>query len=95
MVTREQSILNKTVDILKEYLDPQVIYLFGSRAKGTHRNGSDFDFAVTGSSPELKVQRNIRDALEGFSGLYTIDIIYLTVDKESFARVLWSLSKRS
>ncbi|MCD8386459.1 MAG: nucleotidyltransferase domain-containing protein [Bacteroidales bacterium] len=35
-------------DILDKYPEAQPIVLFGSRAKGTFRNGSDIDLAIMG-----------------------------------------------
>jgi len=77
MVGREQEILDKMIDVFKKYIDPKTIYLFGSRSKGTHRKGSDFDLAVSGLKPEQEIQRNIQEAMEKFTGLYKADIVYL------------------
>ncbi len=83
MTTREAEILSKVIEVLKKSVNPKKIYIFGSRAKETHRNGSDFDFAVTGKTPEFDSQKHIENALEEFIGLYKIDIVYLdSVDKD-------------
>ena len=41
--TSEDAALKGVVARLVEELDPQAIWLFGSRARGTHRPDSDFD----------------------------------------------------
>jgi uncharacterized protein len=42
----EQAALDAVVARLVEALEPQAIWLFGSRARGTHRPDSDFDLLV-------------------------------------------------
>ena len=42
----EQAALDAVVARLVEALDPQAIWLFGSRARGDHRPDSDFDLLV-------------------------------------------------
>jgi uncharacterized protein len=42
----EQAALEAVVARLVEALDPQAIWLFGSRARGDHRPDSDFDLLV-------------------------------------------------
>ncbi len=42
----EQAALDAIVACLVAELDPQAIWLFGSRARGTHRPDSDFDLLV-------------------------------------------------
>jgi len=93
MTEREQEIFNKTMNVLKEYVDPRTIYLFGSRSKGTHRRGSDFDFAVTGSKPDFKIQESITKSLEKLMGLYKIDIIYLDDVEEDFRNLILNQGK--
>jgi len=88
MTQREQEILDKVIVILKKYVDPRIIYLFGSRNKGTHRKGSDFDFAVAGSKPKFEILRRIDDALEEFTGLYKIDIVYLDDVEKDFRTLI-------
>lgn len=79
---REKQILQKVTDILKAELHPQKIILFGSRAKGNFQKHSDFDFAIEAKEPDNKNKRNLLDKIEGISGLYKIDIVFLSnVDK--------------
>lgn len=42
----EDEALRGLVRRLADWLDPQAIWLFGSRARGDHRPDSDFDFMV-------------------------------------------------
>lgn len=83
MNKREIDITQKVVDILKGFLNPPRIIIFGSRAKGNNQKHSDFDFAIESSKPSLTIERKIREEIEKISGLYKIDIIYLdSVDKD-------------
>ncbi len=93
MTEREQEILNHTIAILKEHIDPQTVYLFGSRSKDTHRTGSDFDIAVTGTKPHFDIQKNLEDDLENVIGLYQMDIIYLDDVEEDFRKLVLSQGK--
>jgi uncharacterized protein len=60
----EQAALNAVVSRLVAVLDPQAIWLFGSRARGDHRPDSDFDLLVVakenggfGSNDYIKAYR--------------------------------------
>ena len=80
---REKEILSRIIQILEKYLAPEAIILFGSRAKKTNANGSDFDFAVDLKRPPMKAERQMMEEIENAAGLYTVDIIYLKeVDRE-------------
>jgi len=62
----EQEALDAVVARLVEALDPQAIWLFGSRARGDHRPDSDFDLLVV-----AKEGRWFGDAeSDGYSEVY-------------------------
>ena len=83
MDKREKEILEGSVEVLRKYLNPSKIILFGSRAKGNKDRHADFDFAVDSKRPHISVQRKIREDIERTSGLYKVDIVYmLSVDEE-------------
>jgi len=82
MSAREKEILNSVVEILKKYLHPKKIILFGSRAKGNNKPHSDFDFAVDKKKPDILTYWKIIDEIDTVAGLYGVDVVYLpTVDK--------------
>lgn len=90
---REKQILERVTEILKLYLRPAKIILFGSRGKGIPSSGSDFDFAVDKPRPELTTERKINGEIEEVSGLYHVDVVYLgSVDKE-FKKVILRTGK--
>ncbi len=83
MTARENEVLQKAVDILKENLNPGKIILFGSRAKGKPKKNADFDLAVDTKKPEIRTRRVISENIENETGLYSFDIVYLnSVDKK-------------
>jgi len=82
MTTRENEVLQKAIDILKENLNPGKIILFGSRAKGKPKKNADFDLAVDTIKPEIRTRRIISEKIDNKTGLYSFDIVYLnSVDK--------------
>lgn len=56
---------------------PQVerAVLFGSRAKGTHRPGSDIDLALVGSALDLRAAGRIDDALDDLLLPYRFSLV--------------------
>lgn len=85
---REKEILNKAKLILKRYLAPSKIILFGSRSKGTAARGADFDLAVDRPRPAAKIERKIEEELEAIAGLYHVDIVYLKSAEKDFGAVI-------
>ncbi|UCD15197.1 MAG: nucleotidyltransferase domain-containing protein, partial [Candidatus Omnitrophota bacterium] len=90
---REDEILEGIIDILKTYLKPSRVILFGSRAKGKGNKSCDFDIAVDCKKPEISIQRKINDAIEKISGLYKIDIVYLQSVEDKFKDIILKTGK--
>lgn len=90
---REAEILTDAVKVLKELVNPKRIILFGSRGKGNFSHASDFDLAVDATVPDLKIQQKISAWMEAVSGLYRIDLVYLSNVKESFRRLILKTGK--
>ena len=65
-------IIQKIKQLCEKYSASQCI-LFGSRAKGTALERSDFDLAVSGTSDFFAM----REEVENLPTLYTIDLINL------------------
>ncbi len=85
---REQEVLDKTIHVLIQHLDPNAVILFGSRAKGTAAPGADFDLAMDREKPEAVVARRIQEDIDPFAGLYGVDIVYLKNVDEAFRRLV-------
>jgi len=59
-----------------EKLEPERIILFGSRAKGTNRKGSDIDLAVVGGKTlTFRELRHLKEELDTLGGLYSVDLV--------------------
>lgn len=65
-------VINKVVQICKSFGAGEVI-LYGSRAKGTARERSDIDIAVSGVSD----MDSLTEQIEELPTLYTVDILNL------------------
>lgn len=68
----QEEILNNIVEICKEQ-KVQTAILFGSRAKGTAHEKSDFDVAVSGVE-DIEL---LREKIEELPTLYSFDIVDL------------------
>ncbi|HDQ26054.1 MAG TPA: nucleotidyltransferase domain-containing protein [bacterium] len=79
---REREILESVTEVLKNELNPQCIYLFGSRVKGTSGRYSDFDIWVDCMEPGFEVKKGLLEKIEKISGLYTVDVVFNNNDTE-------------
>ena len=79
---KAEKYIGRIVEELKKY-NPQRIILFGSRAKGTYRKGSDIDIAVD-LKLSFREKRKLKEKIEDISGLYSVDLIFLPDVEENF-----------
>ena len=49
--TTRSEVLDKIVELAREILGAEKVILYGSRARGDDRSGSDFDIAFEGADP--------------------------------------------
>ena len=90
----DEQIISEVVRIVKKYLPDVRIILFGSRAKGSDRPNSDFDFAIdTNKKVSATVKFSILDELEALPTLKLIDIIYLNEVDEEFKEIVLKTGK--
>jgi uncharacterized protein len=66
--------IQKIQSILKQYPEIEKAILYGSRAKGTYKNGSDIDLTLIGESLTYKIIGNIENDLDELYLPYTFDI---------------------
>ena len=80
-MSREDQILDWIREGLRRYSEELAGYkvvLFGSRARRSHRNRSDFDLGIYGDKPvSLQTFYRISDFLEELPTLYRIDWVDL------------------
>jgi predicted nucleotidyltransferase len=63
--------------------------LFGSRAKGTHKRGSDIDLALAGTHLDWQTLGRIRSALDDLPVPYRFSLVILSrkLDREVAAHI--------
>ncbi len=67
-----EEILDKVIKICILH-SAKSVYLFGSRAKGTFRERSDIDIAVSGADD----MEMLKEEIEALPTLYTVDVVDL------------------
>ena len=67
------SLLEKMSETFSKYPDIEKVTLFGSRATGNFRNGSDIDLAI--STPKADIIPTLRIELDDMNSPYMIDLI--------------------
>jgi predicted nucleotidyltransferase len=70
-----ESTLAQIAGVLERFPEVEQAVLFGSRAKGTHRAGSDIDLALTGATLDWRVVGRIYGALEDLPLPYRFSLI--------------------
>ena len=64
------------IDVLKSYPEVETAIIFGSRAKGNYKKGSDIDLALIGESLNSKIILDIAGILnEGIPIPYHVDVV--------------------
>ena len=89
MTEREKSVLIRSIKIIKKYLNPTRVILFGSRAKRISTKSADFDIAVD-TKKNIKLHRKVMDNLVENAGLYKIDLVYLSDVDKNFRDIIFS-----
>ena len=70
----KESTIKKICDVLAKYPNVEKALLYGSRAKGNYKNGSDIDLTLVGGDDlTLKVLYLIMDAMDDLLLPYTFD----------------------
>ncbi len=78
----DTSVLQEIVNRLVTALEPDAVYLFGSRARGEYDPDSDIDILTVVPSSELPGHKRDRAALRALRGLgVAVDVIVLTRDE--------------
>lgn len=65
----------RTTEVLESFPELEKVVLFGSRAKGTHKPGSDIDLALSGSALDERIVGRIYDALDDLLLPYRFSLI--------------------
>lgn len=62
--------------VCAHYPEIKNVILFGSRAKGTYKNGSDIDIAIKGENINNRIINMLYNELDDSSLPYFVDIIH-------------------
>ena len=62
--------------IFAKYTEITLVYVFGSRAKGNYRKGSDLDLAVMSPNIREKIIRRLKNDFEESSLPFTVDLVH-------------------
>lgn len=69
--------LEEIVDVIKKHCDVDSAFVFGSRAKGTYKSGSDVDIAIKGKNITIDTVAKILTELEEETMLpYFFDVVH-------------------
>lgn len=75
--------LKEILTVFRKNVRVEEVILFGSRAKGSYRNGSDIDLAVKGEGLDFQQFLKILVALDDLELLYKIDLVnYQTIKSQ-------------
>ncbi|RYZ99720.1 MAG: nucleotidyltransferase domain-containing protein [Sphingobacteriaceae bacterium] len=67
---------DRIINILKKYPTVHLVHLFGSRATGNYKPGSDIDLAIINTRVDENTIKQIKSDLEESSLPYFVDIVY-------------------
>lgn len=93
MTKREKEVLEKTITIIRQSLNPEKVIMFGSRVKGRSKYYSDFDLAIDIKKPDIRTQRILKDKIDDAIGLYSVDLVYLNSVDENFRNLVLKTGK--
>ena len=69
-----QKTINEICGVLAQHPEVESAILYGSRAKGTHKPGSDIDLTLTGKGLTLKTLNQIDDEIDDLLLPWIIDL---------------------
>ncbi|EKD48547.1 MAG: hypothetical protein ACD_64C00261G0006 [uncultured bacterium] len=76
---------HELLSIIHRYLPGSKVYLFGSRARGTHQSGSDIDLAVdAGKKVGIDTILNIKAAIEETTIPLFVDVVDIHAVADDF-----------
>jgi len=82
-------VVEQIVSVLARFPEIQKVVLFGSRAKGMHKLGSDIDLAICGVDLDWRTLGRVEDALDDLFLPYSFSLLIYddTTDAEVEAQI--------
>ncbi len=68
-------VINEIQGVLRKHSEVEKVLIFGSRAKGNYRPGSDIDLAVIGKGVDYNLLLKIGCEIDDLEMLYGVDLI--------------------
>lgn len=65
----------KLVAVFKAYQDVEKVLIFGSRAKGNFKEGSDIDLALIGRNLSHSYLSELREIIDDLNMPYSVDLV--------------------
>jgi predicted nucleotidyltransferase len=76
--------LKKIAAVLASFPQVEETIVYGSRAKGTFKPGSDIDLTLKGENLDLQILNQIRNSLHLLNTPYTFDVsIFKNIENEA------------
>jgi len=70
-----EQVIDDICGVFESFPVIEKVYLFGSRAKGTHKEGSDIDLAIVGENIGTNLLLEIQTKIEALELLYKVDTV--------------------
>ena len=78
-------VIQKMKNVFKKYDEISEVKIYGSRAIGTFKEGSDIDLTLIGENINLKLMNKISSELDDLNFPYTFDLsIFSKIDNKDF-----------
>ncbi len=81
----QQSTINKINEVFEKQAIVDEVVIYGSRAKGNYRNGSDIDITLKGNNISFEILSKISSEIDDLNTPYMFDIsIFATLISPEF-----------
>ena len=79
----DEKVIEEIVKVIANYAEVEKAVIFGSRARGDYREGSDIDIALFGNSLTHSINTNIFYEIDNLYIIYKVDLInFNSLEKE-------------
>ena len=69
------TVIYELQEVFRRHADIQTVLIFGSRAKGNYREGSDIDLAAIGNNLNYNLLLSILTEIDDLELLYSVDLL--------------------